>query len=646
MQVFRSALQHGDDEHRAAAVGDGSEIGRALARRMEEQAALFAFTERLRDAGSLGDVCDAAVETIMRALRCPRAAVLLLDDDGVMRFVAWRGLSDIYRRAVEGHSPWRADAVDPEPVLIPDAEASGLAEELKSTIRLEGISAVAFIPLEEGGRLFGKFMAYFDAPHDFTLAETQLALTIARQLGLGVERVRIEAARLKAERAAQHLAAIVESSDDAIISKDLDGIITSWNRGAERIFGYAAEEAIGRPITLLIPEERLEEEPKILGKIRSGERVDHFETLRRRKDGRLIDISLTISPIRDRWGRIVGASKIARDITSRKESEAKLRQSEQHLQDLMAAIPAAIYTTDAEGRITYFNQAAVELAGRTPAIGSDEWCVTWKLYQPDGTPLPHDQCPMAVALKEGRSIRNAEAVAERPDGTRVPFIPYPTPLRDAEGRVTGAINMLVDISERKQAETQQRLLLDELNHRVKNNMQMLQSLLASAARKTESTEAKRVLAEAGERLAVMAAAQRVLYGSADGTRYEAQAFLDAVCQTAAQAFPSGLEIIRSADEGELPNDTAMPLALVLNELLTNAVKHGLGGRERGVIRVKLARLGAGMELSVEDDGPGFELGRVNGRSSGLKLVEGLARQLRGRFEVTSGEVTRCSLRFA
>ena len=101
------------------------------------------------------------------------------------------------------------------------------------------------------------------------------------------------------------------------------------------------------------------------------------------------------------------------------------------------------------GRITYYNDAAVALAGRTPTLGSDEWCVTWKLYWPDGTPLPHEEYPMAIALKEGRAIRNAEVIAERPDGTRVPFIPYPTLLRDMHGNVVGAINMLVDISERQ-----------------------------------------------------------------------------------------------------------------------------------------------------------------------------------------------------
>ena len=126
--------------------------------------------------------------------------------------------------------------------------------------------------------------------------------------------------------------------------------------------------------------------------------------------------------------------------------------------ELLDALPAAIYTTDAAGRVTYYNSAAVQLAGRTPEIGNDEWCVTWRLYRPDGTPIPHDECPMAVALKTGRPVRGIEAVLERPDGTLVPFMPYPTLLHDAAGNVVGAVNMLVDLTERSNAE-QARLLL-------------------------------------------------------------------------------------------------------------------------------------------------------------------------------------------
>src|SRR5436190_2453228 len=117
------------------------------------------------------------------------------------------------------------------------------------------------------------------------------------------------------------LAAIVESSDDAIVSKTLEGIITSWNQGAQRIFGWTAEEVIGKSITIIIPHDRVQEEPRILERMRRGERIDHFETIRQTKDGRLLEVSVTISPMRDSSGRIVGVSKIARDITPQKQLE-------------------------------------------------------------------------------------------------------------------------------------------------------------------------------------------------------------------------------------------------------------------------------------------------------------------------------------
>ncbi len=396
-------------------------------------------------------------------------------------------------------------------------------------------------------------------------------------------------------------------------------------------------------MTILIPPERLDEEPRILERIRRGVPVDHYETVRRRKDGSTLDVSLSVSPIKDTRGKIIGASKIARDISERKAAEAKLRESEHQLQELLAAIPAAIYTTDAEGKITYFNEAAVEMAGRTPVIG-DQWCVTWKLYWPDGTPMPHEECPMAVALKEGRVIRNVEAVAERPDGSRVPFIPYPTPLRDANGKIVGAINMLVDVSERKEAKTQQRVLLSELNHRVKNNMQMLQSLLFAAGQQTRNQEARQLLQDASARISAMAAAQRVLYGNTGAVRYSAPEFVSAVCETARQTFPADTEIVCDAEQVDLPNDTAMPLALIANELLTNAVKHAHNGQSAS-LRVALRKRDDTFVLDVEDSGPGFDLEAVRERSSGLQLVQGLARQLRGHFTVTKTGGSRCRVEF-
>ena len=140
------------------------------------------------------------------------------------------------------------------------------------------------------------------------------------------------------------------------------------------------------------------------------------------------------------------------DVTERKLAESELRESQRRFREMFDLLPVAIYTTDAEGRLTYFNPAAVQFSGRVPELGTDHWCVSWKLFHSDGTPMRHDECPMALAIKEGRIVDGTEAIAERPDGRRVWFTPYPRPLHDVEGRIVGGINMLLDITERKQAE--------------------------------------------------------------------------------------------------------------------------------------------------------------------------------------------------
>jgi PAS domain S-box-containing protein len=152
----------------------------------------------------------------------------------------------------------------------------------------------------------------------------------------------------RAEEASRRLAAVVESSDDAIVTKDLDGIITSWNQGAERLFGYSVDEIIGRPVTVLIPADHHDEEPNILARIRRGERIDHYETVRRRKDGRLVEISLTVSPVKGAEGRIIGASKIARDITFRKQAEKALREVRDELAKSNAELEQRVKDRTAE----------------------------------------------------------------------------------------------------------------------------------------------------------------------------------------------------------------------------------------------------------------------------------------------------------
>ena len=146
---------------------------------------------------------------------------------------------------------------------------------------------------------------------------------------------------------------------------------------------------------------------------------------------------------------------------------------EEYFRQLLDSLPAAIYTTDAAGRITYYNRAAVELSGREPRLGTEQWRVSWRLHLPDGTPLPHDECPMAVALREDRPIRDVEIIAERPDGTRLNLLPYPTPLHDRTGALVGAVNMLVDITERKRAEQAVQSLNETLEQRVEERSRQL-----------------------------------------------------------------------------------------------------------------------------------------------------------------------------
>jgi PAS domain S-box-containing protein len=176
--------------------------------------------------------------------------------------------------------------------------------------------------------------------------------------------------RKRAEEVKQRLSSIVQFSDDAIISKNLEGVIESWNAGAERIFGYTANEAIGQSVEMLIPPDRLNEEPEILNRIRRGERIDHYETLRRRKDGNLIDISLTVSPIMDADGKVIGASKIARDITERKQIQTHMstlaHEAEHRAKNVLATVQATVHLTEAE-TVVDFKKA---LEGRLQALAN------------------------------------------------------------------------------------------------------------------------------------------------------------------------------------------------------------------------------------------------------------------------------------
>ena len=583
----------------------------ALAEYARQQEALYRLSDQLHRTESLADVFDSALEAILNALQCDRASILLFDNTDVMRFVAWRGLSDKYRKATDGHSPWKPDVKDPQPIAMDDVRTADLDESLRSVILGEGIGSLAFIPLVVTGTLIGKFMIYFNAPHSFQEGELDLGLTIAHQLASGIDRKHAEEA-LGRER--ETLERLFETMPVMVSMIDPESNSMRLNAEFERRSGWKSEE-----VSVLSLLESLYPDPEyrqdVLKRMAEAGKNEWVEVQVQTRDGRTLDsIWSNISIIENQ--KLVMGIAIGIDITERKQTEKRLvlmaevsellrnvddptelmytiseavgehlhvkralfneidlehdreiihrdyhnglesvagvhkvsayssitsqevaagktvvnidsktdprtaqdyektyalsrerayvvvpmmrenrwvaslwvsddtprdwspedvslletiaertwaiieklrintalRESERRFREMIDALPAAVYTTDAEGILTHFNPAAVEFAGRLPELGADKWCVTWKLYYPDGTPMPHEECPMAITLKEGRVIRGVEAIAERPDGKRIWFEPYPTPLRDNEGIVIGGINMLVDITERKRAE--------------------------------------------------------------------------------------------------------------------------------------------------------------------------------------------------
>ena len=246
----------------------------------------------------------------------------------------------------------------------------------------------------------------------------------------------------RSEIAAMRLAAIVQSSHDAVVAKDLNGIITDWNQSAERIFGYKAKEIIGRSILTLIPEDRHEEEKEIIRLIRKGDSIEHYQTIRRRKDGKLIDVSLTISPIKDRKGKIIGVSKIARDITKLKRTERRLAEQAR----LLDLSNEAILVRDHDDRITYWNCGAEELYGypAEEALGK----LTHKLLRTEH-PEPIEQI---FAKLERENRWSGELVHKRKDGSRVVVMSHWALDRDHSGRRAFVLETNSDITARKNAE--------------------------------------------------------------------------------------------------------------------------------------------------------------------------------------------------
>jgi len=417
----------------------------------------------------------------------------------------------------------------------------------------------------------------------------------------------------------QRLAAIVESSDDAIISKDLDGIIATWNRGAEKLFGYTAEEMIGQSITILIPPDRQDEEPSILARIRAGKRVEPYETVRKRKDGRLVEISLAVSPIEDAAGTIVGASKIARDITQRKRAEAAQAALHQFTDRLFRASSveevheaaldaivralgcdrASILMFDRSGVMKFLAWRGLSEGYRRTVEGHSPWTRESKDPQPISIE-DIDSANLEAPLKATVQAEGIGALAFIPliaNGALVgKFMAYySTPHVFSDGELDIAVTIARQLGfsiERMRAEEAKALLLAESKHRIKNTLATVQAIAGQTLKKTAPHEQQAFLA----RLRALDTAHDLLT-----TENWHQASLRDVIARALQPFePTRNDrIIVDGPNAALSAGSSLTLTMCLHELATNAAKYGALSNGTGRVNVRWELAGHGRERRVK-----------------------------------------------
>jgi PAS domain S-box-containing protein len=422
------------------------------------------------------------------------------------------------------------------------------------------------------------------------------------------------------------LVAIVESSDDAIVSKSLDGVVMSWNPGAERIFGWTASEAIGRHITFIIPRERYPEETEILARLARGEKIDHFETVRVRKDGRLIDVSLTVSPVRSGDGRIIGASKIARDITAQRQEEIDRAR----LAAIVDSTDDAIVGKTLGGIITSWNPAAERMFGWTAAeaVGCHI-----SLIIPDDRRPEEEQ--VLARIRRGEPVEHFDTIRVTKDGRFLDVSLTVSPIRDARGRIIGASKVARDITARRRLEEEREHLLareqraraeaealnrtkDEflatMSHELRTPLnaifgwaRMLQSSTLDATTQARALDAIVRAASAQSRLVEdLLDLSRIVTGRMrlELEHYDIRAVTEAALDTVRPAAAAKSLTIAARFEPRLPMMTGAPARLqqVVWNLLMNAVKFTSSG---GRVDLTVRPWSDGVEIVVADNGEGI-----------------------------------------
>jgi PAS domain S-box-containing protein len=403
---------------------------------------------------------------------------------------------------------------------------------------------------------------------------------------------------------------------------DAEGHLVKYNGRAAELWGqspaigdpdcrftgaYKAYRPNGEPLP--------REEAPMAELLRSGCPIRNREVLFERPDGSRLTILANLDPLPDEAGKLVGGVNCFQDITARKMAEQRLQDCERWYRDLLDALPAALYTTDAEGRITFFNEAAAELCGRRPIVGNDAWSIGGKLYRPDGRPIALEECPTAIALKTGQPVRGSEKIVERPDGTRVPVLPFPTPLHDEDGKLIGAVNMLIDITERKAAEEEKALLLRELAHRVNNTFAVILAVAQQTLRTAPSS--KTFVETFTGRLQALAQAHNLLL-----TKDWTGADLGELAK--GQLAPFCLEgqerLSIDGPKVTLSPPQAIALGIVLHELGTNAARYG--ALSNGLGRVDLSwTLGPGRVILAWAERQGPPVAPPQRKGLGTKLIQ-------------------------
>jgi two-component system sensor kinase FixL len=410
----------------------------------------------LRATGLLGAPTEERFDRLTRLARrivhAPVALVTLLDDDRQF-FLSAQGLPEPLAHLREtplSYSFCRTVVETGLPLVVADAREDPC---LRDNPAIEELGVVAYLamPLSLPDKCVVGALCVIDRMPRQWAEEDQHALAdlagaVMTELVMGLRLYELDAASAARRESEARLRALFEVSPQVVWFADPAGRVTYINQHYTALVGLQAERALGEGwLASVHPEDRARARAAWSGAVAREEGYEVEFRMRRGSDGSYCWHLSRGAPLRDAAGRVERWIGIATDIDDR-------RRAEQALRSLIEALGVAVYTTDADGRLTFYNEAAATLWGWRPPLGNKQWCGSSRLYTPNGTPLRHEDCPMGVALRENRPVHGEEAIAEQPNGTRVPFIAYPTPLRDAAGVLVGGVNVLVDITKRKAAE--------------------------------------------------------------------------------------------------------------------------------------------------------------------------------------------------